>query len=103
MKNILFTHFLLVTDLWSLLLAPTTLSFGILVKWTPKEFENDRMYFKYFWTINYVLKQCICLYALWIKIVGSFSLWGLKETGSNFGIPKISVVRELSTMKQLLN
>lgn len=51
MKNTLFTHLLLVTDLWSLLLVPTTPSFGILVKWILKEFKKDGMYFKYFWTI----------------------------------------------------
>lgn len=81
-------HFLLVIDLWSLLLVPTAPSFGVLVKWILREFKKDRVYFKHFWIINYFLKQCICLYALWVKIVDLPVFEALRKLGVILAFPK---------------
>lgn len=53
MKNTLFMHILLVTDLLPLLLSPTTQPVRVLVKQTLKDLKKDRGYVKYFSTINY--------------------------------------------------
>lgn len=62
MKNTLFMHILLVTDLLPLLLSPTTQPVRVLVKQTLKDLKKDRGYVKYFSTINYFFLSRICIY-----------------------------------------
>lgn len=69
MKNTLFMHILLVTDLLPLLSVPTTQPVRVSVKQTLRDFKKGRVHVKYFSTINYFLKQHMYLCTLWVEVI----------------------------------